>query len=51
MENTVQIYQETSHMEFEGNFPPQVYVENAKISFDVEVLHNYNIFFWECGFS
>ncbi len=30
---TVQIYQETSHIEIEGNFLPQVYVENAKNPF------------------
>ena len=36
--------QETSHIKFEGNFLPQVFLENAKNSPDAEVLHRYNIF-------
>ncbi len=38
--------EETSHIEFEGNFLPQVYVANAKNSLDAEALHRYNIFFF-----
>ncbi len=30
LEKAIQIYQETNHIEFEGNFLPQVYVEDAK---------------------
>ena len=32
-------------MEFEGNFLPQVYLENAKTSLGAEGHHHYNIFF------
>ncbi len=33
---------------YERNFPPLVYVENAKISVYVETPHLFNILFWKC---
>ncbi len=45
---SAQIIQETSRIEFEVYFPPQLNLENAKNSMDVEDPHHYNIFFWEC---
>ncbi len=39
-----------SKLRFESNFPPQVYLENAKTSLNEEGPHHYDIFFWECMF-
>ncbi len=39
---------ESSHIKYEKNTPPQVEVENAKISVYAENPHHFNIFFWEC---
>ncbi len=36
--------QETSHIEFDAYFPPQLNLENAKSSLDVEGPYHYNIF-------
>ncbi len=44
MEKSAQIIQETSHIEFEAYFPPQLNLENAKDSLDVEGPHHNNIF-------
>ncbi len=44
-EKTVQIYQEANHIELEGNFLAQVYVENAKNSFYTDTPDNYDIFY------
>ncbi len=41
------IDQETNHIKYERNTPPQVEVENAKISVYVESAHHFNIFFWD----
>ncbi len=35
-------------LEFNANYPPQVYLENDKSSLGAEGPHCYNIFFWEC---
>ena len=43
--HTGQIHQQISHIEFEDNFPPQVYLENDKSSLCAEGPHHYNIFF------
>ena len=42
---SAQIKQKTSHIEFEVYFPPQLNLENAKNSLDVEGPHHYNMFF------
>ncbi len=39
-----QIMQETSHIEFDVHFPPQLNLGNVKNSLDVEGPHHYNIF-------
>ncbi len=36
---------ENNHIKYESNTPPQVKVENAKISVYVESPHHFNIFF------
>ena len=46
--HTGQIDQFPSHIEFQANFPLQVYLENGKSSLCAEGPHHYNIFFWEC---
>ncbi len=38
------IDQETNHIKYERNTPPQAKVENAKISVYVESSHHFNIF-------
>ncbi len=48
VKHTGQIDQSASYIEFEHNFPPQVYLVNAKSSLSVEGQHHDNIFFWEC---
>ena len=40
----ITIDQETNHINYEVNTPPQVEVENAKISGYVESTHHFNIF-------
>ena len=47
LEKPAQVIQETSHIEFEAYFSPQLNIENAKISMDVEGPDRYNIFFSE----
>ncbi len=37
--------QSIRRIEFEAYFPPQLNIENAKSSLDVEGPHHYNIFF------
>ncbi len=45
------IDQETNQIKYEVNTPPQVEVENAKISVYVESTHHFNIFFSESDLS
>ena len=42
------IKQETSHIEFEAYFPPQLNMENSKSLPDVEGTHHNKICFQEC---
>ncbi len=44
LEKSAQVIVETSHIEFEAYFSPQLNLENAKNSLDVEGPHQYNIF-------
>ncbi len=41
-------YQKIIYIKVELNFSPVFYVENTKITVYMWILHNFNIFFWEC---
>ncbi len=45
LEKSAQIKEETSYIEFEAYFPPQLNLENVKISLNEEGPHHNNNFF------